>query len=170
MSQQQSQQKDTASIEERAKRANVRDDQSDPTRPIRLIVAGSRDADQYGEFRTKLCSFLDYIGWERTEIVCGRSARGVDDMCYHFIRWDVQHPHVIFEADWDQFDKKAGPYRNEAMAIYASCAPEQGELFVLWDGSSRGTRSMINLARRYHLDSKVHIIEPWAREHFYRVY
>jgi len=165
-----SEEKENLSEEELLNRSKIRDDYSDPNRPIRLIVSGSRSIEQYSEFRQKLLQILEQLGPDQVEIVCGKNARGVDDMCYHFVRWDIPHAHVLFEADWDRFDKKAGPYRNESMAVYASRASRFGELFVLWDGDSRGTKSMVNVARRYKLDSRVVISEPWTREHFYALY
>jgi hypothetical protein len=44
--------------------------------------------------------------------------------------------------DWESFGKAAGPIRNEEMADNAEA------LLAIWDGSSRGTISMIELARK----------------------
>ena len=48
-----------------------------------------------------------------------------------------------FPANWKKYGKKAGPIRNETMAKNAE------GLVAIWDGQSRGTTSMINLATRY---------------------
>lgn len=50
--------------------------------------------------------------------------------------------------------KSAGYIRNKAMAEYA--AQETGILFAFWDGQSKGTKHMIDLAYQYGLD--VHVI------------
>jgi hypothetical protein len=43
----------------------------------------------------------------------------------------------------------AGPIRNGEMAKYADA------LIVFWDGKSRGTKNMIDLAERYGLKVRV---------------
>ena len=45
-----------------------------------------------------------------------------------------------FPANWKKFGKRAGPLRNEEMADNAD------GLIAIWDGKSRGTTSMLNLA------------------------
>ena len=46
-----------------------------------------------------------------------------------------------FPAEWDKYGRKAGPLRNEAMARYADA------LLAYWNGESKGTKSMIELAK-----------------------
>lgn len=55
-----------------------------------------------------------------------------------------------FPADWKNYGKSAGYIRNKQMAEYAT------HLIALWDGQSKGTKSMIDLAKQYGL--KVRII------------
>ena len=50
-----------------------------------------------------------------------------------------------FPADWDSFGKSAGYIRNEQMAQNADA------LVAFWDGQSRGTKHMIDLAHKYRL-------------------
>lgn len=47
-----------------------------------------------------------------------------------------EHP-----ADWDRYGKSAGYIRNKEMA------EEADALMAFWDGKSRGTMHMINLAK-----------------------
>lgn len=49
-------------------------------------------------------------------------------------------PVARFPADWEQYGRSAGVRRNAQMAQYADA------LIAVWDGESRGTKSMINLA------------------------
>lgn len=51
-----------------------------------------------------------------------------------------------FPADWNQYGRRAGPLRNREMARYADA------LIAIWDGKSRGTRSMIDEALREGLE------------------
>jgi hypothetical protein len=56
---------------------------------------------------------------------------------------------IEFPADWEKFGKKAGYIRNEEMAKYSdSC-------IVFWDGKSKGTKHMIELAKKYNLNLKI---------------
>lgn len=61
-----------------------------------------------------------------------------------------------FPADWDTYGKSAGYRRNAEMAKFASGENNVGVLIAFWDGKSRGTKHMIDLAKRYGL--KVHVV------------
>lgn len=44
----------------------------------------------------------------------------------------------IIAADWKKYGKRAGPIRNEQMALIGDY------IICFWDGKSKGTRSMID--------------------------
>lgn len=117
---------------------------------IRLIIAGSRGIDDF----YALCAGLHRMMWDRlfplgvywedVEIVSGNCPKGVDTLGERFAEEngiDLK----LFPADWRKHKKAAGPLRNKQMAAYADV------LFLLWDGKSRGARSMFNEARKQHL-------------------
>ena len=54
-----------------------------------------------------------------------------------------------FPADWERHGKAAGYIRNREMAQNADA------LVAFWDGESRGTKSMIDLAKEYDLAVRV---------------
>lgn len=54
-----------------------------------------------------------------------------------------------FRADWDTHGKSAGYKRNSQMADHADM------LIAFWDGKSKGTKHMIDLARAKKLIVKV---------------
>jgi len=54
-------------------------------------------------------------------------------------------PILYYPADWNKYGKSAGYKRNEEMAKNASA------LVSIWDGVSKGTKHMINLAVKYKL-------------------
>jgi len=56
----------------------------------------------------------------------------------------------IMPADWGTHGKKAGYIRNQAMADVSDA------LVAFWDGSSPGTKHMINLAKAKGL--RVHVV------------
>lgn len=103
---------------------------------MRTIIAGSREITNYG-------SVIDAVlnsGFEISEVVCGM-AKGVDLLGK---RWALDYgvPVKEFPADWKNLGIKAGYLRNEQMAGYAE------RLVAVWDGHSRGTKHMIDIAKR----------------------
>jgi len=109
------------------------------------IIAGSRDCTDYKE----LLNAIDAIDWE-IDLVMSGSARGVDGMGE---RWAIENNISInrFIPNWDKFGKSAGYIRNARMAEEAEA------LLALWDGKSKGTKHMIDLADSHNL--KVHVWE-----------
>lgn len=113
---------------------------------MRLIVAGSRGFTD----RRRVFKALDKLYEQRIdlEIVSGL-AKGPDT---YGKEWAEKNgvPLHKFAANWDKFGKSAGYKRNEEMAKFGDA------LAAFYDGESRGTMHMINLARKYGL--KVAII------------
>lgn len=74
------------------------------------------------------------------EIVCGE-AYGADTVGK---KWAISQsvPVVSFPADWKEHGKAAGHIRNDAMAEYGT------HLIAFWDGKSKGTKNMIERARK----------------------
>ena len=54
-----------------------------------------------------------------------------------------------YPADWDTYGKSAGYRRNQLMADNADA------LVAFWDGQSRGTGHMINLAKERNLKVRI---------------
>ncbi len=104
---------------------------------IKLIIAGSRDFNDYELLKSKLDKVKKHYG--EFEVVSGK-ARGADSLGERYAR-ENNLPIVEFPADWDKNGKSAGYIRNAEMADYADgCV-------VFWDGVSKGTQHMINLAK-----------------------
>lgn len=55
-----------------------------------------------------------------------------------------------FPADWQTYGRAAGPIRNRQMADYATHA------VVVWNGVSRGSASMVQIARERRLPLSVY--------------
>lgn len=64
-------------------------------------------------------------------------AKGADQIPYRYNSWHGV-PIKEFAAGWDTHGKKAGILRNIEMGDYADA------LIALWDGSSKGTKHMID--------------------------
>lgn len=112
---------------------------------VKIIVAGSRSFSDYEMLKEKLDELIK--GRKNTEIVSG-TAKGADLLGEKYARergFEIKR----FPADWDKFGKKAGYLRNEQMAKYANAC------VCFWDGNSRGTKSMIDLAEKHNLKTFV---------------
>lgn len=117
----------------------------------RVIVAGTREFDNYLLLRMKLTDYLSPIPNEEIEIISG-TARGADKLGEQYAS-DYNLKCIKFPADWNTYGKSAGYRRNAEMAKYAS--QEHGVLFAFWDGKSKGTKHMIDLAYKYNLETYV---------------
>lgn len=114
---------------------------------MKVIIAGGREFNDSRIFVDALqtCPFFEEI----TEVVSG-GARGVDRYGEDFSRVYLQKEPKIFKADWDQYDNSAGPIRNREMANYADA------LLAIWDGKSKGTKDMIEVARKQGLQVSIY--------------
>jgi len=104
------------------------------------IIAGSRSCIEYNE----ILHAIKECPWRVTKVISG-GARGADALGE---KWAKRNniPTEIFYADWEKYGRRAGYLRNEVMADHAQA------LIALWDGESRGTKHMINIAERKALD------------------
>lgn len=112
---------------------------------MKVIIAGSRGIEDF----TTISKAISNSGFIITEVVSG-TARGVDKLGE---KWAEKNrvPVKRFPADWNKHGKSAGYKRNKQMAEYADA------LIAVWDGESRGTGHMINLAREAGLSVYVYI-------------
>lgn len=114
------------------------------TSPYRVIIAGSREYDDYHHL-AKACDFLlKNVSHPRIEIVSG-ATRGADTLGERYAK-ERGHLLTRFPADWDTHGRSAGPLRNRKMAEYANA------LIAFPIGKSAGTRNMIQQARQLGLD------------------
>lgn len=109
------------------------------------IIAGSRTLG-----KDALYAALAECPWDITEVVSG-GANGIDT-CGELWATENNIPIKRFPAYWDNFGKMAGFLRNTQMAEYTG---DKGALLAVWDGKSRGTKHMIQIAGRYGLRIKV---------------
>jgi hypothetical protein len=106
---------------------------------MKVIIAGSRSINDYKQ----LCQIMDNLIIQTTEVVCGM-ASGVDLMGK---RWAEENgiPVKKMPANWSLHGNAAGPIRNKEMAEYADA------LILLWDGKSKGSKSMLKFAKENDL-------------------
>lgn len=121
---------------------------------VRVIIAGSRDFYSPGIFNNVMTEILSDIPVDELEIISG-GCRGADAMGEEYAKeWGIKC--TVFRADWDKYGIAAGPIRNEQMAKYTT-ESDRGMLIAFPVGISKGTRNMIDLAKRYGLE--VHVVE-----------
>jgi hypothetical protein len=107
---------------------------------MKVIIAGGRNITSVGHVRRAIGSSNFTI----TEVISG-GAKGVDKLGEDFAK-AAGIDLAIFPANW-AVGKKAGPVRNMRMARYAmSDVSKKGGLIAIWDGVSKGTKSMIDIA------------------------
>jgi hypothetical protein len=105
---------------------------------MKFIVAGSRTISwqrAYGELVKCRIDVGHPFSRDRvTEIVSGR-AKGPDTAGEVYADF-YEIPLTKFPADWEKYGHRAGPIRNNKMAVYADA------LLLIWDGLSSGSRHM----------------------------
>lgn len=113
-----------------------------------VIIAGGRDFNDYELLKSKCLSLLrNKMDECDVQIVCG-CARGADTLGKQFAE-EFGLKVLEYPADWDKYGKKAGYLRNEEMAKVGNA------LIVFWNGKSKGTGHMIDLAKKYKLDIRI---------------
>ena len=123
---------------------------------LRIIIAGSRDFNDYELLKKSAIENITKKTMlpDLTRIVSG-GARGADTLGERFAN-EMGLEISRFIPDWDGLGKRAGYVRNAEMAKFAVEDDNDGMLIAFWDGKSRGTKHMIDLAKRYGLE--VHVM------------
>lgn len=117
---------------------------------MRTIVAGSRTI-------TSLKDVDDAIHFSNfnPSVIISGGAKGVDSLGE---QWAALHsvPLEVYPAEWDKYGRGAGFKRNALMATKADA------LVAIWDGQSRGTNHMINIAKTMGLKLFVYEVYNWS--------
>ena len=123
---------------------------------LRVIIAGSRDFNDYELLKKSAIEIITKKTMlpDLTRIVSG-GARGADTLGERFAN-EMGLEISRFIPDWYGLGKRAGYVRNAEMAKFAVEDDNDGMLIAFWDGQSRGTKHMIDLAKRYGLE--VHVV------------
>ncbi len=106
----------------------------------RVIIAGGRYFNNYQLLKERCDFYLQSKKRSHNVIIVSGHASGADSLGEQYANeegFDTQ----LFPADWNKHGKAAGPIRNAEMAEVADA------LIAFWDGKSRGTANMIQLAK-----------------------
>ena len=126
---------------------------------LRVIIAGSRDFDDFPKLMNSSIEILTEISKKRDDLdrirIISGTARGADKLGEQYAKI-AGYELSKFPADWGKLGKRAGYVRNAEMAKFAVEDGNYGVLIAFWDGQSRGTKHMIDLANKYGLE--VHVV------------
>ena len=113
-----------------------------------LIIAGGRDfADYESLVRIATKAISSKLLTHKVNIVCGM-ARGTD-LLGKKIAEEFGYDVIECPADWENLGKSAGYIRNKYMASISHA------LLAFYDGTSKGTGHMIDLANEFNLKIRV---------------
>ena len=123
----------------------VKDAPNDDNKNFRVVVAGSRDFNDYNLLSSELDKFL--AGKKNVTIISG-TARGADRMGEQYA---AEHGYKIdqFPAEWSKYHQGAGPIRNLEMVKTADA------VVAFWDNQSTGTKNIIDCAKQENIPYKV---------------
>ena len=123
----------------------VKDAPADDNKNFRVVVAGSREFNDYNLLSSELDKFL--AGKKNVTIVSG-TARGADRMGEQYA---AEHGYKIdqFPAEWSKYHQGAGPIRNLEMVKTADA------VVAFWDNQSTGTKNIIDCAKQENIPYKV---------------
>lgn len=114
---------------------------------FKLIIAGGRDFENFKLMERKLNVILKNYNKEEIEIVSGM-AKGADELGILYAKkYGIKVKE--FPADWNQYGRSAGYIRNKEMAKYADAC------ICFWNGISKGTKNMIEIARDKNLSLRI---------------
>lgn len=120
----------------------------------RIIVAGGREFNKYRLLEKTLNKLLKEKSKTHNIIIVSGTAKGADTLGETYAtrkKYQIEQ----FRANWNKYGNFAGILRNEDIAKVANAC------VCFWDGKSTGTKSMIELAKKYKLQVRVVIYDPY---------
>ena len=109
---------------------------------MKLIIAGCRDFNDRKLIYEGIDTFIEECGVP--DVIIEGGASGVDRIAGDYAR-ENDIPLMVFPADWNKYGRAAGPIRNGEMVKHGT------HLLAFWDGKSRGTKNMIETAKKHGL-------------------
>lgn len=115
---------------------------------VKLIIAGGRDYDNYNELERVTDYMLSNLITTHKIVIVSGGARGADSLAVQYAQIRG-YELITMPADWEAHGRSAGYVRNAQMAEVAT------HLLAFWDGRSRGTKHMVDIA--HSMKIKVHV-------------
>lgn len=137
---------------------------------MRIIICGTRSL-TVTRGKKLIAQALKETGWEANEIIEG-GASGGDAAAKEYAK-ENGIDSVQFPANWKGKNKRAGFLRNQKMAWYAAVAEQilllqdkevpdrfKPGCIALWNGTSKGTQHMIDIAKEKDIPVKIMLYRP----------
>ena len=105
---------------------------------MKVIIAGTRTANDYRDVHDGMRILTR---GETPEVILTGGAKGADELGKKYAETNNLH-HIEVTAEWRTYGKKAGPIRNAQLVKQAT------HLLAIWDGKSKGTKSIIDQAKK----------------------
>lgn len=112
---------------------------------MRVIIAGGRDFNDYQLLKDKVNYYMSNAS--DVVVICGE-AKGADVLGKRLAKENRLLVNS-FPAKWELYGKSAGYIRNKEMADTADV------LVAFWDGKSKGTANMIEIAKKKGIPVRV---------------
>ncbi len=107
---------------------------------IKIAVGGCRDFGDIEYIFKCLDEYIKELCDEEIIIISGHCS-GVDAAAEKYAELRGIKT-LLFPAEWKKYGKAAGPVRNKQIVEAADA------VIAFWDGKSRGTKSLIDLAKK----------------------
>ncbi len=118
----------------------------------RVVIAGCRDYNNYNEAKEYIDFCISEIRKKNEIVILSGGASGADAIGERYALENgfktEKHP-----ADWKKYGRAAGPIRNKEMASLSDY------VICFWDNKSKGTKSMIEYAKKLNKPLRVKIIK-----------
>ena len=107
----------------------------------KVVIAGCRDYNNYNEAKNFIDLCLRDIKKDNEIVIVSGGAGGADALGEQYAK---ENGFAVekYPADWKNYGKSAGPKRNKQMAEVSDY------VICFWDEESKGTKSMIDYARK----------------------
>ena len=115
---------------------------------LKIVIAGCRYYNNYYEAKEYIDFCIREIKKNNTIVILSGGCKGADMLGERYAKENGYKLERFF-ADWNKYGKSAGPIRNEQMAIDADY------IICFWDFKSKGTKSMIEYAKKYSKPYKI---------------
>ncbi len=114
----------------------------------RVVIAGCRDYNAYDEAKEYIDFCLSNVRKENEIIILSGCASGADTMGERYAKENGLKIEK-YPADWEKYGRGAGPKRNKQMAEICDF------VICFWDEKSKGTRSLIDYAKKFDKPIKI---------------
>ena len=106
----------------------------------RIVIGGCRNYNDYTLFSEYVKSCLSEFISDNVTIISGHCS-GVDCMAERYAKENGLKC-LVYPADWGKYGRAAGPIRNKALVENSDA------IIAFWDGKSKGTKNLIDIAAR----------------------